>query len=754
MTSRFRSIRTKIALLLFVPLVSLMGLWAFATAITLDDGVQLMQARTLDGRLVKPAQRVIVAVQHERRMSMTFLGATGMDRSGMDAQRRQTDQVRRDYLAGAEGSALRDIVGPDMERRIDTVETRLVELDAVRRLVDQRAIPRGTVLNSYSRIVESILELYKGVSPPHPQIARDMANITRLGLARELLTREDALVAGVVSAGRWDVGELDALKQLNGARRVVYADTVPALPPADRERYRQLANGPQFQRFERLEQALLIADPRRRPPLDLGTWHTVSEAVIGLWSEAEDRSRADTSERAQDVATGVFVRIAAAGGLGLLAVAGSTLVAWRLARRLIRESRSVAAAVGDFSNSYLPALAESVRSGERIDPDAALPTLDLRVTEIRRISESFDTTARAVIEATSREIAARRGINEVFVTLARRSQVLLHRQLGLLDELERRTEDPAELADLFRLDHLATRMRRHAEGLVILAGRTAGRTWRQPVPMIDVVRGAIAEVEDYPRVGVLPMPGVALAGTAVADTIHLLAELIENATMFSPPDSAVQITGQQVAKGFVIEIEDRGLGLKPETLTALNRRLSSSPDFDPSKLGRLGLFVVARLAERHEIQVALRPSPYGGTSAVVLLPTPLIMELPPEPPAAAPRPAPEPLPEPALAWSAPAPTEALMDDTQRPGAPPELPRRRRRVQANETAPEGLPQRRKQGSLNAAGAAVPAEAAEAAADGARSADAVREKMAAMQRGWQRGRAAADDAPAAPEQEESE
>ncbi|MCQ0005045.1 ATP-binding protein [Actinomadura madurae] len=155
-------------------------------------------------------------------------------------------------------------------------------------------------------------------------------------------------------------------------------------------------------------------------------------------------------------------------------------------------------------------------------------------------------------------------------------------------------------------------MRRHAEGLVILAGKSAGRGWRRPVPLVDVVRGAVAEVEDYPRVRVQPLPRIALLGSAVADVIHLLAEVVENATTFSPPQSPVRVSGHPVASGFAIEVEDRGLGMTEEALRAANERLANPPEFDPSDSAQLGLFVVARLAQRHDITVTLRPSPYGG----------------------------------------------------------------------------------------------------------------------------------------------
>ncbi len=206
------------------------------------------------------------------------------------------------------------------------------------------------------------------------------------------------------------------------------------------------------------------------------------------------------------------------------------------------------------------------------------------------------------------EASVRRGINEVFLNIARRSQTLLHRQLALLDKMERRETEPEELEDLYRVDHLATRMRRHAEDLVILAGAAPGRGWRNPVPVIDVVRGAISEVEDYKRVDIRGMQSSAVLGRAVGDVIHLLAELLENAASFSPPHTRVQVAGQVLPNGYAIEIEDRGLGMSAEAVEEANRKLLEPPDFDPADSARLGLFVVAQLANRHGIRVSLRPS--------------------------------------------------------------------------------------------------------------------------------------------------
>ncbi|SCE09164.1 Histidine kinase-, DNA gyrase B-, and HSP90-like ATPase [Streptomyces sp. di188] len=205
--------------------------------------------------------------------------------------------------------------------------------------------------------------------------------------------------------------------------------------------------------------------------------------------------------------------------------------------------------------------------------------------------------------------------------LARRSQVLVHRQLSLLDSMERRSDDPDELSDLFRLDHLTTRMRRHAESLIILSGAAPGRAWRKPVPLTDVVRAAVSEAEDYARVEVRQLAETSVAGAAVADLTHLLAEIIENAAQFSPPHTRVRVTGEPVGNGYAVEVEveveveDRGLGMGKEALAEANRRITESEALDLFDSDRLGLFVVSRLAARHAVKVHLKASPYGGTTA-------------------------------------------------------------------------------------------------------------------------------------------
>ncbi|GAA3074009.1 hypothetical protein GCM10020000_68730 [Streptomyces olivoverticillatus] len=324
--------------------------------------------------------------------------------------------------------------------------------------------------------------------------------------------------------------------------------------------------------------------------------------------------------RVEPIAITVLTKAAVAGVLGLIALVASLVISLRVGRGLVRDLRRLRKEAHEISGVRLPAVMRRLAAGERVDVDAEAPLRAYGPDELGQVGQALGTLQRAAVEAAVKQAEMRRGVSEVFVNLARRSQVLLHRQLTLLDTMERRTEDAGELADLFRLDHLTTRMRRHAEGLVILSGAAPSRQWRKPIRLMDVVRAAVAEVEAYERIEVRRMPRLALSGPAVADLTHLVAELVENATVFSPPHTAVHVVGERVSNGFALEIHDRGLGMSPEALLEANLRLAETPEFELSDTDRLGLFVVSRLAQRQGVRVSLQPSPYGGTTAVVLIP--------------------------------------------------------------------------------------------------------------------------------------
>jgi signal transduction histidine kinase len=474
------------------------------------------------------------------------------------------------------------------------------------------------------------------------------------------------------------------------------------------------------------------------------------------------------SQNHQDL-VGIVLIVAA----GLVVVIAALVLTGSFARRLSHDITGLAVTARRLADEQLPQLPERRRAGDQTAQADVQPgqangaALDpgARTTEIADAVAAIASLQRTAVSAADAEAGLRDGLRQVFVSLGRRNQSLLQRQLRLIDTLEQKASNPSALADLFTLDHLTTRMRRHAESLTILSGAAPGRTWTDPVPVIDVIRAAVAEIEDYKRVTVFTRSEDAIMGPVVADMIHMLAELVENATLFSPSTSRVEVRAERVANGFAIEIDDRGLGITPDQLADINQQLAEPPDFDLANADRLGLFVAGRLAARHGIRVSLRPSPFGGTTAIVLMPNSIVVAPAepdvPLPPVAArldlqpaealaltagqgPAAATGPATTPGHATAA-TPAERSLLVPQRPDAAPDAAAR-----ASQPAPgtyRGLPRRTRQASLSPhlrnspAADDRPAQTGAAAAQASsREPEQARDLAASLQSGWLRGRGA--------------
>ncbi|MCQ4082896.1 ATP-binding protein [Streptomyces sp. RB6PN25] len=324
---------------------------------------------------------------------------------------------------------------------------------------------------------------------------------------------------------------------------------------------------------------------------------------------------------------GRAARVAAGTALAVAALLFSAVMALRARRTLSTRLASLRASARELAEHGLPHAASRMAAGQPVDTAEIVPEPQLGDDELGRTAHEIAAAQRAALALAVRQSDSRENVRKIFLNLARRTQALIHRQVALLDTMERSHEDPDLLQELFAVDHLSTRLRRHAENLVILGGALPPRQWRHGVPLMDVVRSAVSETEEYTRVEVENLPRTTVLGRAVADIVHLLAELLENGCSFSPPHSHVTITGEDVAHGLVLEIEDRGLGMPDEQYRRINTLLANASSFDSAPMGedgRLGMFVVGRLAHRHGVNVELRRSPYGGTRVIVLLPQGLV----------------------------------------------------------------------------------------------------------------------------------
>ncbi len=299
------------------------------------------------------------------------------------------------------------------------------------------------------------------------------------------------------------------------------------------------------------------------------------------------------------------------------------LITTFVARSMIRPLRKLRADALEVAGSKLPDMVRRLSESEGGDASAEIEPIGVTSTdEIGEVARAFDQVHREAVRLAADEAMLRGNLNAMFVNLSRRSQSLIERQLSLIDNLEQTEQDADRLSSLFRLDHLATRMRRNSENLLVLAGHeAASRRWSQPVPLVDVLRAAISEIEQYERVVLNVQPGIQVIGQAVNDVVHLVAEIVENATTFSPEDTQVYVTGQPLTSGGVLlDITDNGVGISEQEMAHANWRLDNPPVVDVAVSRRMGLFVVGRLAARHGVRVRLRHAQSGGLTALIWLP--------------------------------------------------------------------------------------------------------------------------------------
>ncbi|MFD5110401.1 sensor histidine kinase [Streptomyces cinereoruber] len=632
MRFRGKSIRRKIVALLLVPLVSLTGLWGFATVLTGREADQLLDVGYIVDKVGYPLEDTARVIQLERRQSLIYLAdPRGSDALGqLQETRRATDRQIARIRANAAEPGVREEMRPVTAQRIDSLLEALDGLESIRRSVENRGIGRMQALEFYNRLVDPcysfLITLHALENVEMDKQGRALVGVTR---ARELLSREDALVLSALVADRVTAQEIRAISDLIANRKQFYEVNLELLPTAERDRFEKFWRGPETLPLRTAENALVEQGPTNSPrAVTAAHWQDHAGPVLDALARENTAAGDRYQERVQPAAYSVLLKVGVAGVLGFLALLASIVISVRIGRALVHDLRRLQKEAQEVSGVRLPSVMRRLAAGEQVDVTTEVPHLRYGEDEVGQVGQALNTLQRAAVEAAVKQAELRRGVSEVFVNLARRNQVLLHRQLTLLDTMERRTEDTDELADLFRLDHLTTRMRRHAEGLVILSGAAPSRQWRKPVQLMDVVRAAVAEVEDYERIEVRRLPRLGVGGPAVADLTHLIAELLENATVFSPPHTAVQVLGERVANGFTLEIHDRGLGMNPDALLDANLRLAETPEFELSDTDRLGLFVVSRLAQRQNVRVSLQTSPYGGTTAVVFIPAALLTDAP------------------------------------------------------------------------------------------------------------------------------
>ncbi|MEV4417158.1 sensor histidine kinase [Catellatospora sp. NPDC049609] len=625
MSSRTSNLRAKI----FFLLASLAALWAFAAFVTLREGLNLFWISTLDQEVGRPTDALVATLQAERRASAVVLaGQDGPARAELQTARAATDAAAARFRDSVRGTTASMAASEPAQQNIAELTRMLDGLGPVRADVDQRSGERAQAVAYYTKTIGVGYRIFATIASFDDKAINDqLRHLLIMSRGRELLSQEDALMSGVLAAGRFTAADAAEFAQLVGAQRNIRATGLEGLPAADRAIYDPVLTGPAMTRLRQVEDLLVErARAGEAPPVGGAEWRSSFDPALTALAQLDIDLAEATIVRAQGPIVLVIVRLVLAAGLGLIAVVASVVLSITTARAIVQQLRRLRDAADELANVRLPRVVQRLRAGEEVDVIAEAPPLAVGHDEIGQVGQAFNAAQETAVRAAVEQAELRRSVRDLFLSLARRSQTLVHRQLGMLDAMERRTTDAAELDELFRIDHLATRMRRNAENLIVLAGAVPGRGWRRTVPMVDVIRAAVAEVEEYPRVNVLPSETAGLSGHAVGDVVHLLAELMENALAFSPRHTLVNVGGSEVGAGYVIEVEDHGLGMTSADLDEANAQLQQPAEFLLTSTPRLGLYVVGRLAERHGVKVRLQPSPGGGTTAVVLIPSSLVAD--------------------------------------------------------------------------------------------------------------------------------
>jgi signal transduction histidine kinase len=741
--SATRSLRLRLLVLLLVPLFSLAALWAFAAYLTSREALGKYAAATAYRKVAQPGSSLAGALQQERLAAAVLVQTNrGPDHDRFGTARAATDAAESAFRRSVLSGQSRSTMSATTRQRLDQLLTQLDGLTGLRGQVQAGTVDVLGVINDYDAVIDSLMRLFGSVVLINdPGIYQQGAAIISVSTADEFMMRENALVTAALASPRQRLTgpeyTLFARSAANG--RYLFDTGLAELRPSLRGPLERLAASSDLNTFRSMEDSIVAGGARASLGPKAADWQSAVTPLMATWPQATGQAGQTLAAEAKPIGDRIMVTLYAAAGFGLLAVALSIAVSVLFGRGLARELTGLQRAALDLAGQRLPRVIRRLRAGESVDVDAEVPPIRVGTSrEVARVAEALTTLQRTAVQAAIGEARLRQGISQVFLNLAWRSQSLLHRQLTMLDTMERQATDPDALEGLFALDHLTTRMRRHAEGLVILSGSAPARGWHNPVAVRDILRAAIAEVEDYTRVVVEAAAPAALDGSVVADVTHLLAELIENATAFSPPPTQVCVRGQLAARGYAVEIEDRGIGMNAAELADANDRLMHPPEFDLADSDRLGLFIVGRLAERHGVEVRLTSSPYGGTRAVALVPLDFIAgdggseyeQTWSDEPAddAGWRAAPpwrSPSPGRAVPWPATGALGAPSPDGTDPDAP-ELPRRVRQASLAPQLRSGTPPVRASG---VAGVTPPTS---------RPPEETRSLMTSLQQGWLRGR----------------
>ncbi|MGW2717340.1 nitrate- and nitrite sensing domain-containing protein [Streptomyces sp. NPDC001492] len=634
---RLGSIRLSLILLALVPGVTLAAMWALTTTQMFDEGLRLRGQTELSRSTGAMGTEATLTLQRERSLSAAWVaGDPRGSRSALVAQRKKTDRAVARLVGQAE--AIKKAPARISDRLYSVVGS-VGSLEYYRGQVDNPTdITAAQALDQYSSIIDDQIHAFQALSQVDDgDLTSQAGPLVALEHAAELTSQEDTQLTLAWPSGHLPEKTWDTFAQLVNTRRWLVQDQiVPSLTGSTKTETERILQSPEWQTIQNIEDQVLAARSSAvggKVPLPAAQkqWAAAFSKVGDEYTRLIEHQTSGLLDRSAEKSDSLLLTAASLSAGGLIALLLCVGMSWRITRSLSRRLRGLREATLSLAEERLPDVVARLDRGEKVDADLATPPLDYGRDELGEVARAFNKAQRTAVHTAIELADTRRGFQKVILGIARQSQNLVNLQLTKLDALERSHSDPDVLKGLYELDSTASQLRRYEENLVIISGEQPRRSWREPVALIDILRSAVGEVAEYQRVEVHTDEDVHIAPPAVADVIHLLAELIDNATAYSPAPAPVDVRAAMVAKGLAVEVEDRGLGLSEEDYASFNAQLAVQPQFDVVGLAddlRLGMFVIARLATRHGIAVTLRPSPYGGTTAIVLLPHEIVVREP------------------------------------------------------------------------------------------------------------------------------
>jgi signal transduction histidine kinase len=644
-------VRSRLLLLIIIPTLTAVVLGGTYIATSVQNALVYQRVETL-ANLSYDVTGLAAHLEDERDQTMEYIGEGVAGRQGsLDhnsslgapqnlALVRQEQSLTTPWIGKVrtDSAAVGSGYPAQVQQEAANISDVLQLLGPLRTAATTTQLPAVDVLTSYTNMIDSLLSIDNNIagSSGDPALTSDVRALNLVSLVDEEASEQRGLLAYAFAVdGTFaptvlaDVQTALAEQNANIAEldRVATAQQVALYDNRVQGSLVDFASSYELQAITFGEDGV----PLSTTATTANEWYgAMSTGTIGGIRAVEQDLVAATIARASALHRSAILSASLIGGAVLVVLLLALLLTAVVGRTMVRPLRRLRSGALEVAGVRLP---ETVR--RMSESDGASVPLDIEpidvdsFDEIGEVARAFDQVHREALRLAANEAALRGNVNAMFVNLSRRSQSLVERQIRLIDDLEQGEQDPDRLSSLFQMDHLATRMRRNSENLLVLAGHEATRRWNQPVALVDVLRAAVSEIEQYERVKLNVQPGIAVRGHAVNDVVHLLAELAENATSFSSAETPVAVAGHLLSSGGVLlDITDQGVGMGAEEMAHANWRLDNPPVVDVAVSRRMGLFVVARLAARHGIRVRLRPAAAGGLTALVWLPDEVISHQP------------------------------------------------------------------------------------------------------------------------------